>query len=615
MRGPPPGIPQQTSTGEPPMMPQDQLESKAKKWQQTQSRRYGDRRGKSGIVDTGKQEMPPEVLRKIIKDHGDMSNRKYRSDKRVHLGALKYVPHAMMKLLENVPMPWEQVREVPVLYHITGAITFVNEIPRVVEPIYHAQWATMWLAMRREKRDRRHFKRMRFPPFDDEEPTVDYGDNLLDVEPLEAIQLELDEEEDEAIIDWFYDHKPLIDDPNHINGPSYKKWSLDLPKMAALHRLGKTLLSDFTSGDRNYFHLFDKKSFFTAKALNMAIPGGPKFEPLYKDIHDDEDFTEFSDIRKLIIRQQIRTEYKIAFPHLYNSRPRSVHISPYHEPKNVYIRSDEIDQAFYFDPVINPISGRSLASSKAFRAEYEDGQPVLSHEDEVFGIDVEGDDDLADEVAFSMPENVSAFLEEEPLTNDLTADAIALWWASPPYNQRSGKTRRTVDVPLIQSWYLEHCPPGQPVKVRVSYQKLLKSYVHNALHVKKQKPQKQKHLLTQLKQTKFFQSTTIDWLEAGLQVARQSYNMLQLLIHRKGLHYLHLDYNFNLKPVKTLTTKERKKSRFGNAFHLVREIARVTKLVVDSHVQFRLGSIDAFQLADGLHYLLNHVGQLSGIYR
>ena len=44
------------------------------------------------------------------------------------------------------------------------------------------------------------------------------------------------------------------------------------------------------------------------------------------------------------------------------------------------------------------------------------------------------------------------------------------------------------------------------------------------------------------------------------QVCRQGYNMLNLLIHRKNLNYLHLDYNFNLKPVKTLTTKERKKS-------------------------------------------------------
>lgn len=50
--------------------------------------------------------------------------------------------------------------------------------------------------MRREKRDRRHFKRMRFPPFDDEEPPLDFADNVLDVEPLEAIQMELDPEED-----------------------------------------------------------------------------------------------------------------------------------------------------------------------------------------------------------------------------------------------------------------------------------------------------------------------------------------------------------------------------------------------------------------------------------
>jgi pre-mRNA-processing factor 8 len=70
-----------------------------------------------------------------------------------------------------------------------------------------------------------------------------------------------------------------------------------------------------------------------------------------------------------------------------------------------------------------------------------------------------------------------------------------------------------------------------------------------------------------------------------------------------------------LKPVKTLTTKERKKSRFGNAFHLCREILRLTKLIVDSHVQYRLGNVDAFQLADGLQFTFAHVGQLTGMYR
>ena len=71
-------------------------------------------------------------------------------------------------------MPWEQARNVKVLYHVTGAISFVNEIPMVIEPVYTAQWGTMWVMMRREKRDRRRFKRMRFPPFDDEEPPLDY---------------------------------------------------------------------------------------------------------------------------------------------------------------------------------------------------------------------------------------------------------------------------------------------------------------------------------------------------------------------------------------------------------------------------------------------------------
>lgn len=37
-----------------------------------------------------------------------MSSRKFRHDKRVYLGALKFVPHAVYKLLENMPMPWEQ---------------------------------------------------------------------------------------------------------------------------------------------------------------------------------------------------------------------------------------------------------------------------------------------------------------------------------------------------------------------------------------------------------------------------------------------------------------------------------------------------------------------------
>jgi hypothetical protein len=57
-----------------------------------------------------------------------------------------------------------------------------------------------------------------------------------------------------------------------------------------------------------------------------------------------------------------------------------------------------------------------------------------------------------------------------------------------------------------------------PVKVRVSYQKLLKLFVLNKLHHKPPKNMKKKSLFKALKATKFFQTTELDWVEVGLQV-------------------------------------------------------------------------------------------------
>ena len=139
---PPPGQSGQIPTPIAPkvdIMTEEKLQEKSTKWHQLQSKRFAEKR-KFGFVDAQKEDMPPEHIRKIIRDHGDMTSRKYRHDKRVYLGALKYMPHAVLKLLENMPMPWEQIRDVQVLYHITGAITFVNEIPWVIEPVYIAQW-------------------------------------------------------------------------------------------------------------------------------------------------------------------------------------------------------------------------------------------------------------------------------------------------------------------------------------------------------------------------------------------------------------------------------------------------------------------------------------------
>ncbi len=126
---------------------------------------------------------------------------------------------------------------------------------------------------------------------------------------------------------------------------------------------------------------------------------------------------------------------------------------------------------------------------------------LVPHEDEVFGPNGEDDDE------FELPNELEPFLEDKDLENEHTADGIALWWAPAPYDRRSGHMRRAQDIPLVKGWYMEHCPPNQPVKVRVSYQKLLKCFVLNELKTRPEKPLTKKNLFRQLKATKFFQST------------------------------------------------------------------------------------------------------------
>lgn len=49
-----------------------------------------------------------------------------------------------------------------------------------------------------------------------------------DVDPHEAIEMELDEEEDAAVYEHLYDDKPFLL-TKMVNGPSYRRWKLPLP--------------------------------------------------------------------------------------------------------------------------------------------------------------------------------------------------------------------------------------------------------------------------------------------------------------------------------------------------------------------------------------------------
>jgi pre-mRNA-processing factor 8 len=71
-----------------------------------------------------------------------------------------------------------------------------------------------------------------------------YAVSLFVSVPPQAIELELDEDEDAPVYEWFYDHQALKY-TTFVNGPSYRRWKLPLPIMSVLYRLAGQLLSDF----------------------------------------------------------------------------------------------------------------------------------------------------------------------------------------------------------------------------------------------------------------------------------------------------------------------------------------------------------------------------------
>lgn len=581
------------------MMMEESINDRISKWKSLRRKHFKLDKVRSSSKIGQQGEMPPGHIRQIIKAHADMSHPKFAGQKRLYIGALKYAPHAALKLIENIPMPWEELRLVRCLYHTAGAITFVNEVPRVIPPHFIAQWATCWIAMRREKRDRSVFRRLSFPPFDDEEMPTDFVTMIDGIEPSESIRLELDPDEDRDVYKWFYDHMGLVlesEDPSFtqgkVNGLSYKKWWFPLSTMSTLFRLSRQLVGDYV--DPNSRYLFDLASLFTSKALNETIPGGPRYEPLFRDANPNEEWNEFNDINKVIIRTPISTEYRVAYPFLYNNRPRKVSVAPFHRPSSSFVPLDSPDLPPFISSSVSPIN---LRKSKKNESVYR----------EPLKIDFEP---LFSDLGFENGQGGHEVYTEN------TFDTLSLFWAPSPFNVRSGNTQRAEDVPLIRSWYHKRSPLNQRVKVRVSFQKLLKNHVLNRVHHRKQyKLRRKKTLFKILRASPYFYTTTLDWVEAGLQLIVQGFNMCNLLIRRHRLVFLHLDYNFNLKPIKTLNTKERRKSRFGNGFHLCRELFKFLKMIIDSHVKYRLGQIDAYELADALMYCLSHVGHLTGLYR
>lgn len=602
----------------------------AKTWRQENNATFAFRGAYNAAVKA-KDSQPPEIIRKVIKDCGDLSDKRFKQERKLAVGMLPYVPLALYKLLETMPMPWEEAKYVDVVYHVGGVLSIVKDTPTVAEPVYAAQWGSVWTRMRAHKvevalQDGGTFRRI-IHKGNENEPPYDYADYLMDRVPPAPLQDELDEEDNEHILDWFYDPFPRLVTPNQIRGdrrPNGYYFTVDV--MEALFRHASSILPQLD--DKNYYYLWNLESFYTAKAMHLAIPRAPKFETpeaLKAVLEEDEDWTELNDVRRIIHRDDPRkprftmiTERQIAFPYLYGTLTRDVrHRDVYHFPVSSRVDNDDPElPCFSFHPSFHPIKAVESKYDESIcreRATTLCSAPVRT----------------SAECELDVPTDFEPFLSDLPLESGNTRTALSLFYAPEPFNSFEGGMKRRIDVPLCDKWYQD--PPDLLTtddrdKILRSYTQLLKHHVKRRLKREKKQTKNtseddqeqgvgESRRLERLSNLKHFDSTQMEWLEAALQLMRQSHNMLVQLINVKCLPYVHVDYNFEAKPTRTLTTKEIKKSRLGPAFHMIRELLAFMKRLVDIHVGYRLGHSDATQLADAIHYLFTHVGSLTGIYR
>lgn len=179
-------------------------------------------------VNKHKLELPKEHLRRVFGQNKDINAKKFfNKTKKTQLSALKYLPYGILKLIENMPQPWEAVKKVKVLYHTSGAITFINEVPKVIPPVYIAQWSNMYDEMRVHKRDN-FVQRLKFPVFDDDMEIYDYEKDIEGLPIPSSISLEYD---------YLRNKQPFRYDDKNIVNNSYRNWELNGDELVKLFDL------------------------------------------------------------------------------------------------------------------------------------------------------------------------------------------------------------------------------------------------------------------------------------------------------------------------------------------------------------------------------------------
>jgi pre-mRNA-processing factor 8 len=489
-----------------------------------------------------------------------------KKDKRIFIGGIKYIPFVITNFLKNCPMPWDYNFFLKILIHPSGILFVLNENMRVLEPIFLSQWCIWWVFLKKIKKNKKDFNRINFPIFDDEETTMKYSK-----------------------INWSKCKKFFLKNKKILLNQNTKGWFL---KNSILFQ---SFLKNF-SKKQIYLDFI-----FVVFFMQIQMFSGLVCFKYSKYLHK----RSFYLIKKRILELKKKI-INFNFFFLKNNS-KYVNIEKKKKKDNKKLSIFKIKEkifdvklknffTFYgFKKVSIDFNCQNDINYRKFNGKFIKKKFIHLQKKKKKKF-----------LEFCLPFFFDFFFSEKRI-------AFFFKFYSRIKFNNIFKLTLPYKVPFLKKLIFNLKISNDSI-VLTSLINLLKFYIFKVL---KKKIFKKKKLTTYkiFKKNYFFYFYKGNWIDIGIQISFQSYNMLILFLGRKNLFFLNLDFNFNLKPIKTLTTKERKKSRFSNSFHLLREILRFSKIIIDVHIQFKIGNIDSFQLSDGINYIFTHVGLLTGLYR
>jgi pre-mRNA-processing factor 8 len=489
---------------------------------------------------------------------------KSKISSRVILGGFKFLPISIYFLIRNLPMPWNLGSNLKTLIHKNGTIYLVCNKNKTLDHFFFPRWSLVNRLIGKRKKFLKLVSKINFSLSENEESFESHLQ--FNYSKIFNFNFKKNIELDPILRDIFFNQKANF----ASQAKNFKKnfFFIDLTFLISINKIS---IDPFIMGAKKkarnikkdneeliklkyFFRLKKKKSLFFKEKKNLS---------------------------------KSKNCYRIYFPFLYEIKKSNI--------KDFFTLSFPFNN---FDFYKNTLKF-DFKKKKSYENHFSRNKFYFEKSKE--------------NLVFFVP-RIIPFFKDLFFSQKRVSIHFYLFKKKINLNKSFSKIMSIYDIPVIKRLIIEFSRNSN-TRFSMGYKYLLKNYFKN-VNLKNKLRKKQKiNFLKIFKNNIFFEISDLKWIEIGKNICKKSHQMMNLILGRKNLTFLNLDKNFNLKPIKTLTTKERKKSRFSNTFHLSREILRFSKILVDSHIRFTKGNLAIFGLIDIIYYILTHMGHLTGIYR